>query len=120
VKNPGDRLGHRANREPAFVGSLDDLVVDVRQVHDLMDLPTPQPQGAPEEIDEQEGAKIPEVRRVVDGRSATIDACSLAVRRGERLDLTRHRIVESELGHRGRPPNTFRAPHGACEREAKR
>ena len=43
-------------------------------------------QRAPHEIVEQERAKVPEVRRVVDRRAASVDAHRRAVGRSERLD----------------------------------
>ena len=48
---------------PCSRARSNDLVVDVRQVHDLTHLPSAKPQRAPQQILEQERAKISEVRR---------------------------------------------------------
>ena len=59
---------------PCSLRAPDDLVVDVRQVHHLTDLPPAQRERAPHQILEQERAEVPEVRRVVDRRAARVHA----------------------------------------------
>src|SRR5262249_35155173 len=103
-KDRGDGLGHFANRFSLLVRAANDLVVDVSQVHDLTNLPSAQLERAPQKVDKEEGAKIPEVRRVVDRRAATIDAHRLAVRGGKRLRRAGQGVEESKLTRRG-PPN---------------
>ncbi len=95
----GDRLGDLANRLPLLVGAANDLVVYVRQVHHLPDLPPAKTQHPPQQVDKQKRAEVPEVRRVVDGGPATIDANGLAIGGTERLDRSGERVVETELGH---------------------
>src|SRR5262249_28586444 len=80
-------------------GFRDDLVVDVGEVHDLLDLPTSKTQCTTKQIFEQKRPEIPEVRRVVDRWSARVHANCTSISRRERFYLARKRVVESKLWH---------------------
>ena len=79
--------------------ALDDPVVDVGEVHHLLDAPSAQPQHAPQQVLEEERAEVAEVRRVVDRGTARIQPHGAAVRGRERLCLAREGVVEEEVGH---------------------
>src|SRR5690606_1922658 len=81
------------------VRTPDDLVVDVREVHHLLHFPAGEAQCAPEQILEQERAEVPEVSRIVDRRTARVEADLPAIRGSEWLDTASERVVEEELGH---------------------
>ena len=49
---------------------------------------------AAQQIINDEGAKVPDVRRVVNGRAAAVDQCGLSVPGRERIDGSRQAVVE--------------------------
>ncbi len=110
VKDLGDRLGDLRNRQAALFGTRDDLVIDVGQVHHLHHAPPAKAQRTPEQILEQERAKVADVRRVVDGGTARVHAHGVFVGRRERLDRTGHRVVQAELRHAAPTLSAVRAP----------
>ena len=74
-------LGELANLLLLLGRALDDLVVDVGEVHHLLDAPSPQAQHAPQQVLEEERAEVAEVRRVVDRGAARVEPHGAAVRR---------------------------------------
>ena len=75
-------------------GVADDLVVDVGDVHDVLDLDALLLKKAAEQIDMDEGAEVADVAVVVDGGAAGVEGEGLAVRRGERFDLCAEGVEE--------------------------
>src|SRR5260370_32741862 len=73
-----------------------DLVLDVGDVHDVVQLITGRPQPSAQNVLEREGSKIADVRVVVDGGSASIHAHGGAVERHERLQLLGEGVVETQ------------------------
>ena len=66
----------------------DDAVVHVGEVHDLSDLEAARFQEAAQDVLENEGAKISDVREVVDRGTAAVHAHFAWRLRDERLDFS--------------------------------
>ncbi len=92
------RLGHLTDAYSALTRRLDDLVVDVGEVHHLEYFPPSEREYAAEQIFEHERPKIAEVRRLVDGRAAGVDANGFPILGRKRFDLAGERVVEAEIG----------------------
>ena len=75
-----------------------DLVVHVRDVHDVIEFVTVEPEHATQQIVEDEGAEITDVRVIVNRRAAGIHSHGIALDRREWLDLLCQRVVEAQ-GH---------------------
>ncbi len=102
LKEFDNRIRDLADRLASFASAPDDLVVDVGQVHHLIDTPPRPAQRAPQQVFEQKRAKVAEVRGVVDRGAAGVQPDDLAVCGHERLDRSRHRVVEAEAIASGR------------------
>ena len=57
---------------PLFGGPLDDLVVDVGDVRHVVDVEPAEDQVAPQDVEDEVEAPVPEVGQVVDGRAAHV------------------------------------------------
>jgi hypothetical protein len=79
---------------------LDDAVVHVREVHHLHHPKAARFQEAPQDVLKHERAEIPDVGKIVDGRSAGVHAHLARVERDEGLDAVRQRIVKADFAHR--------------------
>ena len=77
-------------------GVADDLVVDVGDVHDVVQGEAVEAGGAAEDVDVQEGAEVADVAVVVDGGAAAIEAQGVAVGGEERLVFSGEGIEEFE------------------------
>ena len=75
--------GEIAQRRFAFADALDDFVVDVRDVHHVLNVEAFELQKAVYEIAKDERAPVADVGEVIDSRAAAIHA-SLFARRIER------------------------------------
>ena len=105
--------GEFLQRQFRFARTADRFVIDVGELHDVIDLVSEMFQRAAQEIDRDVGAKISNVTVIVDRRAADVEADALAGRI-ERLELrhrTGHRIIELKrrAGH-GTTPATSRRP----------
>ena len=67
----------------------DDLVLHVGDVHDVVQTESAGVQPAPQQVVEYERAEIPDVREIVDRRTARIHAHDIVVRRDEWLNTER-------------------------------
>ncbi len=83
-----------------FADALDDLVLDVRDVHDVLHVVAGKFERAADEVGEDERAPVADVREVIDGRAAAIHADFFAggIERREFLDGAGQR-VEQFQGH---------------------
>ncbi len=81
-----------------FHYSPDDLVLDVGDVHDMAHGVALGFQAAPDKIGEDEGAEIPDVRKIMHSRPAAIEAnmFSLRVARDKFLQRAGQGIKESQ------------------------
>ena len=80
-------------------GVADDLVVDVGDVHDVLDGDALLEEEAAEDVDVEEGAEVADVAVVVDGGAAAVHAeCGLAYG-GEGLGFSAEGVEEFEVGH---------------------
>ena len=94
------------------LGSADDLVVDVGDVHDPGHAEAAVAEVADQQVGEQERPEVADVGRAVDRRSAAVDPDVARLERHERPRLTRERVLEAKVtgsrpGHvepRARPP----------------
>ncbi len=77
-------------------GIADDLVVDVGDVHDVVEGEAVEAGGAAQDVDMQEGAEVADVAVVVDGGAATIEAEGVTVRGEERFVFSGESIEEFE------------------------
>jgi hypothetical protein len=95
-------------------GAIVDLVVDVRDVADVLDRrhPVGLPEQAIEHVEDNDRPRIADMGEVVDGRPAHVHAHVGRVDRPERLPGTRQRVVENDLWrslrHTGSPLPTGR------------
>ncbi len=97
-KGLGYGLRDLADAFALLLSTLDDLVVNVGEVHHLLHLPAAQTKSAPQQVLEQKSSEVSKVRRVVDCRSAGVQAHRFTVAGCKRLDAARKSIVEAELG----------------------
>ena len=102
VEEPDHGFRDLVDGLPLLGRALDDLVVDVGEVHHLLHAPAPETEDAAKEILEEERAKVAEVRRVVDRGTTRVQADRAAVSRSKVLDGAREGVVETEVGHGGK------------------
>ena len=98
VKNLGDRRGDFGDALFLFGGGLDDLVVDVGEIHHLVHFPSAQSKNASQQIAEQKRAEVAEMRGTVDGGTAGVDANRLPIGGRKRFDFAGEGVVEAEVG----------------------
>jgi hypothetical protein len=96
-----EAVGVLANPETRSCRLPDGFVVDVRQVHDLGDVVTEILQGAPENVLEEKGAEIADVREVIDRRSAGVHPHVPRLDRLEIFETPGQCVVEAKgnIGH---------------------
>ena len=86
-------------------GVADDFVVDVGDVHDVIEFVAIGAQPAPKQVIEDEGAEVADVGKVVDGGTAGVHSDggtgAGAVEGLEWLDLLGQRVIETQ-GHEGK------------------
>src|SRR5205823_9098617 len=80
-------------------GGLDGAIVDVGEVHDVNDVVARGAEIAAQQVLEQEGAEVADVRVVPDGRTARIEGDAGRRERCERLDAAAERVVERSEEH---------------------
>src|ERR1035441_8680983 len=117
LKERIDILGRiLADRDPGRRRVADDLVVHVRDVHDVLDFHATEPEKPPQHIDLQKGAEIADVAVVVNRRTAGVHAQGLPVQRNKRVymsgecikEMKRHRSWVGLLAHEfGQNPARF-------------
>ena len=90
-----------------FVGRIDDLVVDIREVLDVVDLVALLGKVAADDVPGHEGARIADVRVVVRRDAAAVDADLARLERLELLLAASHRVVDFK--HVLYPPISSRA-----------
>ena len=78
-------------------GVADDLVVDVRDVHDVADGDPMLPEGATEDVDVEEGAEVADVAEVVDGGAAGVHTQFAAIGGSEGFDLPAEGVEELQF-----------------------
>ena len=93
-------LGIVADRFSCGGGVGDDAIVHVGQVHDVIQFESAEFQEAPENILEDKGAIVADVRVVVDRRAASVHAYFPRFLRDKRLDFSGQCVVELDFGHR--------------------
>src|SRR5205085_6528934 len=76
-----------------------DLVIHIRDVHDMLQLEAAHPEQTPEDIHCDEGPEIADMAVVVDGWSAGIHANGIVHRGRKLLDFAGKRVVETQ-GHK--------------------
>src|SRR5439155_25652075 len=91
-------IGKLRDRYAGGGSALDDLVVDVREVHHPADPIAAVAEVTDEEIRGQERPEVPDVRRSVHRRATAVDADRPRLERFERTRLARERVVEPD-GH---------------------
>ena len=109
-------LGGDVRPRPVLVvGTVDDLVVDVRHVGHELHVQAAPAQVADEHVVLQRRPAVPEVRRPVHRRPAEVDAHLAGLAQGQLADLARGRVVEPKHSTRLEPA----ALAGAiCDRSA--
>ena len=96
-KSDSERLDETLQRDIARDRPCEGLVVDVGQIHRLLDCNPEKLDGAPEEILEDVGPKIADMGEVVDGRSAGVHPEFAAVKRSDDLFFSRFGVEQFEL-----------------------
>ena len=91
--------GQFADRDAARDRALDHLVIDVGQVHYLVNVPSLERDRPAQQILEEKCAEVAEMGGIVDCWSARIHADCFSVGGGQRLDRPRHRVVKAKVGH---------------------
>jgi len=100
VKALRPALGEGHEGLAGFAGLADGLVVHVGDVAHMPDLVPRCLENAPEDILEQEGAEVPDVRRAIDSRPAAVAADGPAVAGFERAGPAAEGVVERDgVGH---------------------
>ena len=79
-------------------GILDDAVVHVGEIHDVEETIAAGAQVAAEDVLEDEGAEVADVREVVDGGAAGVHADFARMNRVERFERVGESVVETNLG----------------------
>ena len=98
-------------------GVADDLVVDVGDVHDVVDGDALLAEDAAEHVDVEEGAEVADVAVVVDGGAAAVHAQRGCADWGEGLDLAAEGVEEFDRSHVLSVPAAAGAWRGAdCSR----
>ena len=87
-------VGDVLPRHAFLVGRIDDLVVDIREVLDVVDLVALLGEVAADDVPGHEGACIADVRVVVRRDAAAVDADLTLLERLELLLTASHRIVD--------------------------
>src|SRR5205085_52745 len=79
-----------------FFDPLDDFVIHVSDVHHLSDLISFELKITPDEIAENEGAPVPNVRKIINSWRTAVQAAlfSGGIQRDELLDRPRQRVAE--------------------------
>jgi hypothetical protein len=82
------------------LGVVDDLVVDVSDVHDVADGNAEEQEGAAEDVNLEEGAEVSDVAVVIDGGAAGVHAKRRAWGEtglgDEGIDLSREGVEKTE------------------------
>src|SRR5207237_8158713 len=73
VKDLRDRRSDFGDSRSLLAGRLDDLVVDIGEIHHLVHLPAAQRNDTAKQILEQKRAEVAEVGGTVNGRTAVVD-----------------------------------------------
>ena len=94
-------FGERAQGHAFFARAADGFVVDVGELHDVIDGVAEVTQRAPQEVDGDVGAEIADVAVVVDGRPADVERDAGRGERPQFLLPARHGVVELEGEHGG-------------------
>ena len=94
-------LRDQALREPAgihsqLLGARDDLVVDVGVVDDVPHGVAAPLEVAPDDVEDDGGHRVADVRAIVDGDAADVDANAARLDRLERLRAASLRVVDPE------------------------
>jgi hypothetical protein len=92
-------VGELANRDTTLDGAADDLVVDVRDVAHIGDLPATGAQPALHDIEGHHHAGVADVAEVVDGHAAHVHAHMAGVDGLEVFERAREAVVDTQ-GHR--------------------
>jgi hypothetical protein len=74
----------------------DDLIVDVGDVHDVVQFEAVEAGGAAEDVDVQKGAEVADVAVVIDSGAAAVEAQGLAIGGEERFDFSGEGVEEFE------------------------
>src|SRR5439155_6633573 len=89
-------VGQLGDGRPLARGAPNELVVHVGDVHDPRDVVAAVTQVAHEQIVEQEGPEVADVRRGVNRQPAAIDAYAAVLERLELLHLPRARVAHAD------------------------
>ncbi len=81
-------------------GAADDFILDVGDVHYVVELVAVGAKPAAQDVLKSEGAQVSDVDEVVHRRPAGVHSDHISVERSEGLDLLREGVVEAQ-GHRG-------------------
>jgi hypothetical protein len=102
-------------------GVANDLVVDIGDVHHVVEREAVGAEGLAQQVDENEGAEVADVREIVDGWATGVHADRVVARGGKLFELLGERVVETQRHHEGefssyhsrrRRPDRAK-PHGA-------
>ena len=96
LERAGEGFHVLAQRHALAQGRGNGAVVHIRQVHDMEDLEPARLQPSAQEVLEQEGAEVPDVRVVVDRGAAGVQRGPPRLQRSERLDPAGEGLVEPE------------------------
>ena len=81
-------------------GVANDFVVDVGDVHDVVEGESASAQPTAQQVVEDEGAEVADVGEVVDGGAAGIHLDGVVFEGAKRLHLLGQRVIETQ-GHEG-------------------
>src|SRR5215203_886401 len=95
-------LGEIVDADVSLCGFVNDAVVDIRQVEDVGYFETFEFQVAPQNVAEDERAKVSDMRKIPNRRAADIHPDMALFHRVKFLDLSGKRVEKSEHSFRAR------------------
>ncbi len=94
--------GERPPGDAEQGGASVDLLLEVRDVHHVLDGDPVRREGAPNEVEVEVRARVSDVRRCVDGRTADVHANRAARRVADRYDALRQGVPDAQRHRVGR------------------
>ena len=101
---PDEARGEVGDLDALGMGALDHLVVDVREVLDEGDLIPQMLQVAAQDVEDDERARVADVKEVVDRRAAAVEGDASRGQGDERLLFARQVVIKRQT-HGNAPPD---------------
>ncbi len=103
-----ERLRKLRERDAGLAAAADRLVIDVSQIHHAFDLVAAKLEVALEQILENIGAEVSDMREIIDRRTARVHPHPVGIDGLELFDFARERIEESQAHFRSTAATAMR------------